>query len=318
MASAMIDNILRKSGQTGLLKFLTHYLSGTELNSLLLEVFQRRCETIQPGQLMKNYRANRFVKPADLPVLEMKQMEIDLLKHFDQNGFAPIELSPVSILGSCSAVALASQNKILSALRGTEVLADATNAIALHISDLYHQHKIESEAPAGTLKFATVQRHVRTQSIKGKGLTPHFKIACLVSAGLDNGSYSFEKENLCDHIRTMRELYLSYYKVADVQFRLICRQGYSHPLALANAVKNHIVSEIPGTQITIVDNPEKENGYYKGIQYKIDIDYNGKTYEIGDGGFVDWTQSLCQNNKHRMLSTGIGFDFMYRIMQDSL
>lgn len=318
MASVIINNILNKSGQSGLLEFLAHDLSGTELNSLMLEVFQQRCATIQPGQLMKDYQTNRFVKPADLPVIEMKQMEVDLLKYFHQNGFTPIELSPVSVLGSCSAVALASQNKILTALRGTEVLADATNAIALHVSDLNHQRKNEGPATDIIYKFATVQRHVRTQAIKGKGLTPHFKIACLVSAGTDHGSYSFEKQNLCGHIRAMKALYLSYYKVQNVRFRLICRGGYSDPSGLAKAVKSHIVSELPDTQITIVDNPEKENGYYKGIQYKIDIDYNGKTYEIGDGGFVDWTQRLCQNKKHRMLSTGIGFDFMYRIIQGSL
>jgi hypothetical protein len=45
------------------------------------------------------------------------------------------------------------------------------------------------------------------------------------------------------------------------------------------------------------------------------------TYEIADGGFVDWTQHLLQNKKERMFTkqermftTGFGFDLMYRIL----
>jgi hypothetical protein len=63
-----------------------------------------------------------------------------------------------------------------------------------------------------------------------------------------------------------------------------------------------------------MENPEKENEYYKGIQYKVDITLNNKVYEIGDGGFVDWTQQLLQNKKERFLITGFGFEFMYRIL----
>ena len=30
--------------------------------------------------------------------------------------------------------------------------------------------------------------------------------------------------------------------------------------------------------------------------------------EIGDGGFVDWTQRLTGNRKERLLITGVGVD----------
>ncbi|MBA4058232.1 MAG: hypothetical protein C0490_26180 [Marivirga sp.] len=117
----------------------------------------------------------------------------------------------------------------------------------------------------------------------------------------------------------MRDLYLTYYKVEDVSFRFLCRKsGYSNPQDLASQVREHILRRYPEIQITVVDEPEKGNEYYKGIQYKIDIRVKGQMYEIGDGGFVDWTQQLLQNRKERMLSTGIGFEFMYRIMNDLL
>ena len=117
----------------------------------------------------------------------------------------------------------------------------------------------------------------------------------------------------------MKAVYLGYYKVEDVSFRLLCRNGaYSDAHELAHQVKEFVVQQHPGIMINIVEHPEKEIGYYKGIQYKVDIKVNGKVYEIGDGGFVDWTQQLLQNRKERMLSTGIGFDLMYRIMKGEM
>jgi hypothetical protein len=47
----------------------------------------------------------------------------------------------------------------------------------------------------------------------------------------------------------------------------------------------------------------------------VDVKVNNKSYEIGDGGFVDWTQQLLQNKKERLLITGFAFDFMYRILK---
>lgn len=70
----------------------------------------------------------------------------------------------------------------------------------------------------------------------------------------------------------------------------------------------------PGITLSVIAEEGEDTNYYRGIQYKVDIRVNGKVYEIGDGGFVDWTQRLLQNKKERMLSTGFGFDLMYRVL----
>jgi len=312
MASVIVQKILERLNQPDLFRILSEELTGTELNSLLLEIFNRRLDSISAPELLNLYRLNRFVKPADLPVLELKQIELDLLKLFERFSFQLLELSPVSILGSCSVVALADQKKILSALRGTEVLADATNAIALHCSDLKSQNSTDVK---GTLHFATIQRHIRTQEIQGKGFTPHFKIGCLVSAGTDAGSFSFEKENLLHHMEVMHALFLEYHQVENIRFRFLCRPGYSDAVLLAQRVAEFVKQKRADFEVEVVENPEKEIGYYKGIQYKVDIRVNGKHYEIADGGFVDWTQQYLQNKKERMLTTGFGFEFMHRIVK---
>jgi hypothetical protein len=315
--SPILDSILQRIGQPGLARTLASDLSGTELNTLLLEVFQHRVKALTPGKLLSSYRKNRFVKPADLPVMPLRKMEIDLLGLFAKEGFEAIELSPVSVLGSCAAVGTASQHKILTALRGTEVLADATNAIALHVADLKSGRGWKSPSADG-IHFCTIQRHLRTQAIGNPGFTPHFRIGCLVSAGYDTGNYSFECETVSNHIGTLKRLYEAYHQVTRLAFRILCRPGYPDPQALAAAIRKHVLLQYPGTAIDIIGEPPTGNAYYKGIQYKVDIEYNGRSWEIGDGGFVDWTQQLLQNRKERMFTTGIGFEFMYRLLNDLL
>lgn len=318
MSSVIVAKILDRLGEAHLLRLLGERLSGTELNSLLLEVFNQRISHQSPAQLLKQYHLNRFVKPADLPVLALKQTELDLLKIFHKCQFEPIELSPVAVLGSCSVVAPTDQKKILSALRGTEVLADATNAIALHICDLKKQKLWAPKSLLEKLRFGTIQRHVRTQSISGKGFTTHFRIGCIVTSGVDTGNFGFEKEALTEHVGVMKKIFLEYYKVDQLSLRLVCRGGYSDSIKLATEVKKFIQQHYPDTAIQIAETSEKEIGYYKGIQYKVEIKVGDKIFEIADGGFVDWTQKLLQNKKERFLISGFGFDLMYRIVKGML
>lgn len=318
MPSDVTLKILDRIGEPGLFQLLTDGLTGTELNSLLLDVLRAKAKKTSAPSLLKQYQLNRFVKPADLPVIELRQTELDLLRLFQNHLFEPIELSPVSIFGSCSAVSPTDQNNVLSAYRGTEVLADATNAMALHICDRKKRGLWQPKTPAEKLRLSTIQRHVRTQTISTAGFTPHFKIGCFVTSGMDTGDFTFEKEALLEHLQLMNAIYNSYYGVQDVSFRFLCRMGYQDSLRLAIEVKAYVQSKSSNVRIDIVESPEKDNTYYKGLQYKIDVLWKGKVFEIADGGFVDWTQKILQNKKERFLIGGIGFEFMFRVMNDIL
>src|SRR5690349_5663565 len=201
----ILESILARIGQPDLPELLAR-LSGTELNTLLLEVFARQVQDMSPSELLNAYQKNRFVKPADLPVIPLREMELDYLRLFERHQFESVELSPVSSLGSCAVVGTASQYKILSALRGTEVLADATNALALHIAHLKKQGDWKPKA-VDRRRFIVVQRHLRTPAIVHAGFTPHFKIAALVTAGYDTGNFAFECEAMGEHIHAVTELY---------------------------------------------------------------------------------------------------------------
>ncbi|WP_421827143.1 hypothetical protein [Larkinella sp.] len=307
----IVEKILNRINRPDLLRVLSDELTPSELNSLLLAVFNRQTGRLTPAELLQHYQKNRFVKPADTDFLALHELETKLLQLFETFLFKPIELSPVAPLGSCSVVATADQQKILSALRGTEVLADATNALALHVSDLKKSGQWKPLSPTDQLRFSTIQRHVRTPKVAVAGHTQHFKIGCLVSSGRDTGSFQFERESLAEHLAVVTAVLRDALRMDTLRFKLIQRSDDSR---LLEQVKNHILKGRPDLIIETDTTPDRENHYYKGLQYKVLVTVRGQDYEIGDGGFVDWTQQLLQNKKERFLITGLGVELLFRLV----
>ncbi|MGA0557695.1 hypothetical protein ACO2Q8_13655 [Larkinella sp. VNQ87] len=306
------EKILQRINRPELLRILADELTPSELNTVLLEVFDRQTARLSAPELLKQYQKNRFVKPADLAVMALRGLETRLLQIFETFRFQPIELSPVAPLGSCSVVATADQKKILSALRGTEVLADATNALALHVADLKKNGRWQPVSPTDQLRFSTIHRHVRTPEVTIPGHSQHFKIACLISSGRDTGSFQFERESLAEHLAVMTAILRDSLQISTLRFRLI-RRSEDEDGRLLEQVSNHIRQLRPDLVLETDRTPSHENRYYKGLQYKVLLTVRGQEIEIGDGGFVDWTQQLLENKKERFLITGLGIEFLARL-----
>ena len=153
MQQSILDRITKTSGVSGLPEILSSQLSGADLNSLLLEVFRQKTEQMQAAELLQAYRQNRFVQPASVDAIDFQEFTLNALRLTKDSGFRPIQLSPVSPLGTCSVVATAHQNKVISALRGTEVVADATNVLALESV----VRRAEQRYPRGILNFSSLK-----------------------------------------------------------------------------------------------------------------------------------------------------------------
>src|SRR5690348_3297954 len=126
----MLERLLREAGVPELLDVLVERLGPTDLQSLLLEVYRRRASKITPGQLLERYEQDRFVRPSR--AVQEALTDLDrLIWSLLPDAYTAIELSPVCPLGTNAAVAAVDQNKVLTTLRNTEVVADATNVLAL-------------------------------------------------------------------------------------------------------------------------------------------------------------------------------------------
>lgn len=301
--NSMLRRILMETGDDGLLDKLDK-LQPSDLQSLLLEVFGRLSDKITPAGLLRVYRQNRFAKPAGLDAVGYLKLELMLMTLAEQKGIKPVLLSPAGLFGSCSAMAAVSQNKVLSASRGTEILADPTNMLALHMAD-----KLSNRDWTNTdddIHLCAASRVARAQGILKPGLFTHFGIYGMVSSGRDSGSYRCETSLLEKHIAFYDDFFRQH---LNTQMAVVLRRrkGYTDTDGFMERMGGYIQKTFPHIPLE-ADHAQTDNAYYLGLNFKLMLDINGQSMEIGDGGFVPWTQKLLGNKKERLLISAIGLD----------
>ena len=299
----ILEKIYATLGATAFIDHLAEKLTGAEFNSFLLDIFRRRAATISPVQLLHEFGQNRFVQPAGIDPIRGRELELAWLKDAQSRGFIPLTLSPVAPLGTCSVVGAVSQHKVLSGSRGTEVVADATNVLALLLA---RDFKGETNKDR-LIRYATVHRHVRGQYFDNPDFTAHFSVFCLASGGFDRGNFAFELDQLNEHVGLILallkqsvssgELLINFYlKSENKRFEELLRQdGHAWSGLACNFV------------------PDLENKYYRTVQFKRVIKRADAEIDIADGGFVDWTQQMIANRKHRVLISGVGLELLQKL-----
>ena len=311
MNELLLRRISDKTGIPDLINVLVGQISASDLNSLLLAVFSKRSARISPTALIQAYQHNRFVQPAAVDAVKFASFSLDWLKAAQASGFEPLQLSPLAPLGTCSAVAIAHQDKIVSALRGTEVVADATNVLAL---ESVIRRKAD-DFPMQPLHFCAVHRHVRAQEIpKVPGFSPHFSILGLTTAGRDTGNFDFEKESLRHQIRFYKTFFEDRLGIVPVKIRLKNLKG-TEENRLFQSVFSFLEQTEPGWMLEVIHSSQKDQSYYQALQFKIVIpNPSGQEIEIADGGFTDWTKQLTGHKKERFLISGVGVEWLYKMI----
>jgi hypothetical protein len=160
------------------------------------------------------------------------------------------------------------------------------------------------------MPYCTTHRHVRTPPVKVEGHSPHFTIACCVSAGPDTGDFTFEINAVRAHFQALQAVLTEVFHVDVQYFKLQPRTGYKQGDQLINRISDNIRNDFP----VVLDTSATQNNYYLGLQYKAIIQVHGQEIEIADGGFVDWTQQLLENKKERCFISGLGIDHLSQIM----
>lgn len=190
-------------------------------------------------------------------------------------GFVPVTLSPVAPLGTCSSVGTVSQNKVMSSVRGTELVADATNVLALKIAQ-----EFKKTTSRDVVKFSAMHRHVRGQFFDIPSFTAHFGIFCMASGGIDRGSYTFELQQLNDHIGVILELLKISFPTTGVRIEFSLKEQNEAFIQLLH--KNGQAWSHLQTDFTT----DYSNKYYKVVQFKMFVTANGEEVNIADGGWL--------------------------------
>jgi hypothetical protein len=284
---------------TSLLDLLASRLSGADLTTLLLEVFRRRALGQSAAEVMRRYRSDRFVGPSTIPHAALRRAE-DALIGALPSSVEMLSLAPLTPLGTHCSVATVDPRKVVATIRGSEVAADPTNALALEAAA--RRSTLLARQPRSTtpVHLAASQRVVRAQHFGAAGMSAHFLLFGLVSAGRDVGGLTFERENLAAHLRFAAEA-LAAAGMTGTTIRVTVLDPAFEP------VVEHVtaaLAEVPDVRVIPDQSRESGRGYYSGLCFKV---HSGEL-ELGDGGFTDWTAQLLGNRKERLLVSGYGVD----------
>ena len=274
---------------------ITDGLPASRLWSLLLEVAEARAAARRPADLMEQWDRDRFVQPAIVDQRSLVEVDRHLLAA--ASAFESMELSPVAPLGVCSVIGLTSQNKVLSALRGTEVVSDPTNVLALECA---RRLRRDQET---VVRLATSHRCVRAQEIpKVRGFTANFRIFCLASAGLERQSHAFVVEALAEHVTVM----------LNALDRLE-QHGFAFPGRRITVLATEAKAELGDRIVAMIGQPavaraRLEHPYYNsGLRFQVAAQsIDGIEIPLADGGAFDWVAKLTSNRRAVYVASGLG------------
>ncbi len=315
MNKKILNRILKKSRHPGLLEALTEKLSLTDLQSLLLKVYQTKSQKLTPKDLVTQYSQNRFVKPAQIDPREIIKFDLHAYSLLPKE-FSILELSPVCPLGTNSVLAPISQNNTVSTIRNTEVCSDPTGVLAIECA--LRRQTLYSQNPRSTktIKLGTSSRVLRAQAFDEPAAFAHFRIFALCTAGRDQGSFLFEIESLKEQINYYLELLTKadaiHFDVKGVRVLFVI-----YNLDFLNNFESKILhplkSSHPQIQFEIDTDNSSGREYYSLLRFQMFAqNAAGEECFLIDGGFTDWTQQLLSNKKERLLTSGMGSErFIY-------
>jgi len=325
MPAARRDRILarirRAAGGVDLPGLLADRLSPSDLRSLLLEVHRRRAAALTAPDVLRRYEADRHTAPSTADPRAIAALEAKAFAA--AHRFEPLDLSPVAPLGTVAALAGLHQDAVLSTVRGSEVLADSTNVLALEAARRRRARRDE------TVRLCAAHRALRPAG--------HFKLFALATAGRATGGHGFELAAILEHLGVLLALLDDARTPAAHATSLALRDDSRTPAAHATSLALRDDAQAPAVRATVTPlqggpPPERieaavlaplrargadaaldpgrtrATGYYAGACFEVFVDGRSRA----DGGGVPWTQRLLADQKERLVISGIGTELLVR------
>jgi hypothetical protein len=278
------------------LETLAAELPGTALQSVLLEVMRRRAAARSPAEVLAQYGKDGYCEPS--PVDQRTAVAVDGALLAAADGFEATELSPVAPLGACSTFAATDQNRVLSALRSTEIVSDPTNVLALECAARMRRD------PRAETHLATSQRVLRAQPIPNvKGYSRHFRIFVLASGGVEAKDHAFTVDTLVRHVRTILGA-IDRLAAPPLGYAL----GARRVDVLATPARAALGDRVAAALGSLASRKELTHPYYSGgLRFMVWVTApDGQELPLFDGGAFDWLATLTSNRRAVFVASGGG------------
>jgi hypothetical protein len=320
----IVARIERQAEGAGLFEALSERLAPTDLQSLLLAATRVRSRSRTPAQLAAAVERDGTVRASDVDGRLLHRLNGLALEA--AHDFEAVELAPVCPVGLNVVLGQVDQNNALATVRGTEVLADPTTALALEAA------RRRRGSRDGTTRLCTNSRLLRLQPFGGEGMTRHFSLFAMASAGRAEPADGFELAALRDQglafLRLLRAATADGYAFADVAFSVcdtVLARGEKGRAARAATARLERVraevfpamtAEFPDVRCEIAETRDFGLTYYEGLALQLHVTGPaGHRLGVGDGGCTDWTRRLLSDGKERMLVSAIGMEVLVRLFR---
>jgi hypothetical protein len=265
---------------------------------LLLDVARKQAARRRPAELVEQYARDAYVAPSALD--QRTVHALDALALDAAPDFEAVQLAPLAPLGVCSAISPTHQDRAVTTLRGTEVVSDPTNVLALECA-----RRIASGG-SQHVRLCTVHQVVRAQRFPAKpGFSQHFRLFVLAEAGFARADHAFEVDAVVSHASVFQRAF-------DLAARLGCEFPERSVTLLATAARaalaERVVARIADDHPNLaIERGTLESNYYDGIRLLVGARArDGQRVEFGDVGLFDWVARLTSNRRVRFVASGLG------------
>lgn len=103
-------------------------------------------------------------------------------------------------------------------------------------------------------------------------------------------------------------------EVKNINLKFFDYGDYDNKAIIEN-IKRKVISR-KKIDLKIEKNSSFGKNYYLRLRFMISvINHKNQEFDYVDGGFTDWTSKLLNNKKERLLTSGIGTDFLLRTIK---
>ena len=243
-----------------------------------MEVHRRRAAALSAPDVLRRYEADRHAAPSAADPRAIAAL--DAKAFAAAHRFEPLDLSPVAPLGTVAALAGLHQDAVLSTVRGSEVLADSTNVLALDAARRRRARRDE------TVRLCAAHRVLRPAG--------HFRLFALATAGRATGGHGFELAAILEHLGVLLAL-LDAAGAPAVRASVTALPGGPAPERIEAAVLAPLRAH--GRDATLDPGRTRATGYYAGACFEVFVD--GRSRADGGGGRRAAAASMRRRRRRR-------------------
>lgn len=278
-------------------------ISPSDRRADLLALARHEAASRRPADVLAQWTRDAAVRPSQTDqriATAYDALALEMAVEYDA-----LLLSPVAPVGTNSAVAPTSQDRTLTTIRGSEVVSDPTNVLALECALRLRR------SPHDRIRICTAHQVLRMQPVDpGAGHTKHFRLFSLADAGPGRADDGFEVDAVVAQLGVYR-------RVLDEGAR---RHGleWDRPVATVRsdgrlpAIAERVASALGKAQPDLdIRLEELDSTYYGGLRVLNGVhSRDGVLREWIDLGVFDWVAALTSNRRLRFVASAIGLQLL--------